>query len=433
MEEDDEINKIIGYESPNPEMRILNKKDAYLEKDMLSIACRVFNTESAIKKGKKVEKLTIPISSRTDTSRDIEKIAQLIHDLFLYVLIEDIDIEFDIQNLQRFKRGRLPQMSTCNTICLFSGGVDSLSALLTTKKRFEDVHAVSVLHGDQGRLSNIVDSLINDISKVEDIRFHKLYAPPMGSTGYSQLRGLLYALFGAIYVSFLNAENLVIGECGPTMYQPRFSPYDTVTMTTHPYVMETAKNIIEILLKRDINVITPYENMTKAEVIHASPYKEFYPKSHSCITSRFGNNEGTCYGCIVRRLGFLVAGIEDCKYTRDPIGNANHNADNLASLLRFNYDILFDRTNMPFYSIQTIESFKKQDLFYRFSLDNFAAIHIYKKQVGRLNPYIETLYNETFERIGEEKLMKRVEKVKRGTFKPNFRKLVGKQYFRTYK
>ena len=104
MEEDDEIKKIIGYESPNPEMRILNKKDAYLEKDILAIASHVFNTERTIKRGAKIEKLTIPISTRTHTGREIDKIAQLIHDLFHYVLVTDIDIEFDVQDLQRFKR-----------------------------------------------------------------------------------------------------------------------------------------------------------------------------------------------------------------------------------------------------------------------------------------------------------------------------------------
>lgn len=224
----------------------------------------------------------------------------------------------------------------------------------------------------------------------------------MGSMGYSQLRGLLYTLYGSIYVSLLNADNLVIGECGPTMYQPRFSPYDTVTMTTHPYVMQTAKKIIDILLKRDINIIIPYENMTKAEVIQASPYKEFYPYSHSCITTRFGNNEGNCYGCIIRRLGFLVAGIEDCKYLYDPIGNSKYNADNLASLLRFNYDFLFDFKEMPFYAKQTIESFDKQDLLFRFSLDTFSALYLYKSLKRRLNPYIETLYAGGVDKIGEE-------------------------------
>ena len=92
-----------------------------------------------------------------------------------------------------------------------------------------------------------------------------------------------------------------------------------------------------------------------------------------------------------------------------------------------------NKKKMPFYATQTIESFNKPDLFYRFSLDNYAAIHIYKTLKKRLNPYIETLYNETIKRTGEEKLMKRVEKVKRATFKPNFRKFVGKQYSKSYR
>ena len=138
MEENDEIKKIIGYESPNPEMRILNKKDAYLEKDILTIASRVFNTERAIKRGKKVEKLTIPISDRTDTGRDIEKIAELIHDLFLYVLIEDINIEFNFDKVvaQVASTSKIPpsKWELNATAPQTSGGEKSQSATVSLKQ-----------------------------------------------------------------------------------------------------------------------------------------------------------------------------------------------------------------------------------------------------------------------------------------------------------
>lgn len=421
---DAKTKQVIDKISPNPALNFLKKRDTLLEFDILNLASIVFNIEKAYKLGKEFDEVEIPISAYTDTGRDFEKIGELLHDLFLYVLIKDVKIKFKVKHIRNRRRGYNPTFPKCENVCLFSGGVDSLSGLLSSKLHFGDVHGVSVVHGDQSWGSHILDELNKKISKVADIPCHTLYAPTMGSSGYSQLRGFLYALYGSIFVSLLKAKNLIIAECGPTMYQNRFSPYDTITMTTHPYVLNTAKQIIEIFLKREINIILPHENMTKAEVIMASPFKEFYRNSHSCISLRFGKNEGTCYGCTIRRLGFLVAGVEDTEYTQDPIGNIHHNVDNLSSLLRFSYDFLFDYKNMPFYSKENILIYKKKDLFKRFALDNFAALYIYKKNFGKLNPYIQTLYNSAMENMREERITNRMSKVRREVIKPNFKKII---------
>jgi len=419
---DEATKKIIYTLSSNPALNFLKKRNTLLEFDMLNLASIVFNVEKAYKMGKRIDRVTIPISAWTETGRDIDKIKILLQDLFLYVLLEDIEVDFDI--VRPHRKSYAEEFKQCDNVCLFSGGVDSLSGLLTAKNRFSEVHGVSVIHGDQPWHSHILEKLNSGISKVEEIPIHTLYAPKMSSTGYSQLRGFLYALYGAIFVSLLKAENLIIAECGPTMYQPLFAPLDSTTMTTHPYVLKTAKEIIEIFLKRKINIIIPYENMTKSEVIIASPYKQFFKDTHSCITLRFGNNEGTCYGCVIRRLGFLVAGVEDTKYTYDPIGK-EHKVDNLVSLLRFSYDVLFDYPHLPDYSKENIELYGKKDLFKRFALDNFVALYIYKNKYGKLNHHIETLYNEAMARMTVDRIEKRIFKVRSYTFKPNFKKFVG--------
>jgi len=420
----DSATKQLVYKiSSNPILNFLKKKNTLLEFDILNLASIVFNIEKASKIGKKIDYIEIPISAHTDTGRDFDRISELLHDLFLYVLIQDIEINFKIVYMKKKRRGYANSFEKCDNVCLFSGGVDSLSGILNSKIHFKNVHGVSVVHGDQTWGSYIVKNLISEISNFEKIQNHMLIGPPMGRFGYSQLRGFLYALYGAIYVSLLDAENLVIAECGPTMYQPQFSSYDSVTMTTHPYVLKTAKEIIEILLKRKINIILPFENMTKAEVIMASPHKELFKHSHSCITLQFGKNEGTCYGCIIRRLGFLTADIEDAIYSYDPIGK-NHNVDHLSSVLRFSYDVLFDYNNMASHSKDIIVNYKKRDLFKRFALDNFAALYKYKKRYGKLNPRIQQIYDDAFEQMNEDKLIRRIEKVRRETFKPNFKKVV---------
>lgn len=415
--------RIIFKISSNPALNFLKKRNTLLEFDILNIASIVFNIEKAIKLGYKIENVEIPISAYTDTDRDFDKISQLLHDLFTYVLIEDIDIEFKVVYMKNRRRGHFRGYNECENVCLFSGGVDSLSGLLSSKNHFGEVRGVSVVHGDQTWGSHIIQYLNKEISKIEKIQTNVLYAPTMGSYGYSQLRGFLYVLYGAIFVSLLNAKNLIIAECGPTMYQPQFSPYDSVTMTTHPFVMNNVKQVIKILMKRDVDIILPHENMTKSEVMMASPYKDLFKHSHSCISLRFGTNEGTCYGCAIRRLGFLVSGIEDTIYTYDPIGK-NANVENLISLLRFSYDILFDYENMDDYSKQIIKVNRKKDLFKRFALDNFAGIYEYNKTIGKLNPYVKRIFDDAMDQMNESRVTNRIKKVRKTTFKPNFNKFV---------
>ncbi len=407
-------------------MRFLNSKDAYVEKDMYTLACVVFNVERAIKNGYKISSVQIPISYETATGRDIEKIEILLNKLFKFVLIENIHVAIEQIDTKKNRRGTLQKIENYDNICLFSGGIDSLSALLNSLKHFKNVHGVFASHIDQSWGVNIVNNLISEIQTVENVDCSIIYVPEIESRGYSQLRGFLYVLSGAIHVSLRNSKNLIIGECGPTMYQPRFAQFDTVTMTTHPYVMRIAKEIAEIFLKRKVNLILPHENLTKAEVIISSPYKKFFKDSHSCISLRFGTNDGNCYGCVVRRLGALVAGVKDTYYQKNPLGEIRKNTDvdNLSSLLSFSYDMLTNYNSMPYFSKENIVDYNKKDLFKRFSLDNFSALYIYQNERGKLNKYIFPIYNELMSRIGEEKIKKRIEKVRNNTFKPNFEKFV---------
>ena len=125
-------------------------------------------------------------------------------------------------------------------------------------------------------------------------------------------------------------------------------------MTTHPYVLGKTKRIIEIFIKRKINLITPFENLTKAEVFVTSPNPQQFPNTHSCISMGTGRNCGHCYGCIVRRLGSIVSGIPDTKYDTDPITIDFNKADNLISLLRFSHDIIVNYEKMNFTSKENI-------------------------------------------------------------------------------
>ena len=423
---DEIISKYIYKLSPNPANAFLRKRNTIIEYDMYNIASIIFNIEKAIKKGYRIRQVIIPISELSMSSRDMIRVEEILHELLLYILLEDISIKFEsisMKDLMRHKRGNILPLDECENVCLFSGGVDSYSGLLNSYAYYKEVCGVSIIHGDQKWHSFILNNLINNIKTNHEIDFHLLFAPTMGSSGYSQLRGFLYILYGGIYVKLHDSKRLIVTECGPTMYQPRFSPFDEITMTTHPYVMKSVNEIINIFLQRNIDIIIPYENMTKSEVIAASPNPDQLQNTHSCISMRFGTNEGSCYGCIVRRLGFLTANIRDTDYSSNPLIETRK-VDNLLQLVRFSYDILFDYSNIPEYSKGIIHRYNKKDLFKRFALDNISALWISSNTNRRMNKYLSPLYIEAINNIDNNKMKKRIQKVRDRTFKPNFSKRV---------
>lgn len=419
------IKDIIYTISYNEKIRFLNDKYLSLEKDMFVFSSIIFNIETVFRMNNKVEEVTIPISDETAANCDLKSIKIEVERLLKFILMNKVIINFGIQeDSTRNKRDYGLDFKKNSTVCLFSGGVDSYSGILKSKEIYKDLVGVFVAHADQAKGVYIVNNIYQKKLKSKEIPVYTVSAPPMKRFGYSQLRGFLYCFSGAIYMSLLNAQNLLITECGPTMYQSRFSPFDSITMTTHPYVLQRTKNIIELFLRRPINMITPFENLTKAEVMATAPKTLSFDFTHSCISLGTGRNCGHCYGCIVRRLGAIVADREDAQYDCDPITEDFEKADNFISLLRFSHDVLTDYNKMNSTSKENIFVYKKQRLFKRFALDNFAALFVLKSDKIYTNPYADSLYENILKKVGVEALKNRITEVRKGRYVPNFSKKV---------
>jgi hypothetical protein len=199
---------------------------------------------------------------------------------------------------------------------------------------------------------------------------------------------------------------------------------DSITMTTHPFVVKKAAQIGGLLLNRELRIMTPFENLTKAEVIAISPEKDGLRYTHSCISSRFGSHDGTCYGCVIRRLATTAVGVRDVTYNRNPISDSNAHAGNLYSLLGFCHEILTDFRRMKEYERGIIDVYGKRDLFRRFALDNFAAIHRLLSDNKRVVRPVRDLYNSVSREIGTAIFDQRLRELARTTV-PDYSKWVG--------
>jgi len=430
---DDDVKDIIYSISSNPTVNFLRYKPYYLHRDIYNVVSILFNIETALRLGYSVDKVEIPISKETFLKWDVPTIEKELRELLKLVILTDVEIKINKTDSNKGRWNKKIVFDECEYICLFSGGVDSSTGIIQSLEKYgEKVRGVFVCHGDQGKIGKIIKKISLKIKENYPLKLDVVHAPKMYSHGYSQLRGFLYVMSGAIYADLCKASNILITECGPTMYQMRFSPFDSITMTTHPMVMSKAKKLINLFFGKDIKLIIPFENLTKSEVASLNPLPEIFQSAHSCIGSRWigsmkdqsegarQDNCGTCYGCVVRKLGLITAGINETKYENNPLLDENAHVDHLMNLLAFSVDVLLDYDNIDDYSKENIEDYNKEELFHRFALDNIAALHILKKSGKPLNPAIEHFYYEVIEKVGESILDKRIEEVQSKSSEANF-------------
>jgi len=402
-------NVVIDYPFQKDDIRNLRSFNA------LSTAYAIFNLEKEIRK-RRIDEVHLKLT-KASISRDI---TDYLINLISFTLLEYVNFEFISTEFKFKKSKKVVSKKKFDAVCLFSGGIDSYSGILNSRRHFNRLEGVFSAHSDQKKIIKIVKNLFESNLKYYGIDLFKLKAPSMGKGGYSQTRGFFYMLSAAAHMNLVGADNLIVSECGPTMYQPQFSPVDSVTLTAHPAIIEFTKNIIFSILNKKIKIITPFEDLTKAEVMSVSPDKNSLKQTHSCITQRFGDHCGTCYGCVVRRLAGIASDIQDVQYRKDPIMDENANLENLSSLLLFSQDILLNLYDMEYYQRRNIDAYRKKDLFRRFALDNYAAIHKLIKTNGKITKAVETLYFDTIEEIGTSILEERLEELKKGHFKPNY-------------
>jgi 7-cyano-7-deazaguanine synthase in queuosine biosynthesis len=374
--------------------------------DALTVAGSVFEIEKWLHDGIRTTELTLPLHG--GPTYNWKRLQNALTDVLLFVLTENVRISYAAPTAPLKKLKDEPELLPISNICLFSGGVDSLSGILAAKDALRDVEGVFCAHSDQARIVKIVEELRDAAFVEKGLQLHKISVPSVGIRGYAQLRGFLYCVAAAAWMHLLGSTSLIVTECGPTMYQPMFSPLDSVTMTTHPVVLGYAKTAIETILKRSVGLFTPFEDFTKAEVMAICPRPDLIARSHSCISQRFGAHDGTCFGCVIRRLASTAAGIRDVEYARNPISDEKANAGNLLSLLTYCHDLLTDYGAMEPFEIEKIELYGKRDLFRRFALDQFAAIHILRDAKKEITPAVRRIYESVALVVGTPALETRL-------------------------
>ena len=297
-----------------------------------------------------------------------------------------------------------------DSISLFSGGTDSLCGIAEAKATGWSPLSLYVQHS-AGTAANVTE-IENSVLERLGVPLARSIVLTPGGWQLQQLRGLLYTVNAGVCASRGEVERVLISESGPTMLLPRFSPLDTVTLTTHPYILRLAHDLLEKEYHRKFTVVAPYAQMTKAESIASCRVKDSIAATHSCANTLFARHPlathcGSCFGCIVRRMSCLVASVGDAGYTFDPFGlsrghagrawrRGQHLSDDafaeVLAVLLFARKVLEDKLPP---SIQLhMDANEVGDLFRRFSLDMLAGLYVIDRGRGLKNRTVETFYRE---------------------------------------
>jgi hypothetical protein len=224
---------------------------------------------------------------------------------------------------------------TTKTVCLFSGGLDSLVAGIDLLSQGSPVALVG--HYGAGLTNAIQQRVLAPLgakfgATLREFRFY-VQPPKEHSAGEPTMRSrsILFLALGIAVASALKAERLVVGENGPISLNvpltlTRIGSHST--RTTHPHVLAILREILSAT-GLEIRVELPYRFQTKGEMLVATADPALlaatasltmscsHPEVGRYLGTTPGNHCGYCVPCIIRRAALMRAGLPNDTYDVD--------------------------------------------------------------------------------------------------------------------
>lgn len=405
-----------------------------LDEDLAELAAGLFKCESLLHDGgiELDEDLTFVVCQRKLRHPGV---ARSLSDIVSFTMHRMPRIRFRVSS-EKCSDGNGEVGKALRSVCLFSGGIDSLSGILNIPFSLQPTVGAFVSHD---RMAPLVRRVQDHVLKEKGIAVHKIVIQ-RGHRGFQQMRGFTYLIMGAVVAKINCTNNIVISETGQTMFLPPIAALDEITVTTHPTLIEVTKSLLRDVYGIGFNIIEPFSDLTKAEVISLCEAKSAIPFTNSCITSQFANQTyshcGKCHGCLVRRVGCLVAGAQDANYAKDVLvwsvgdevmGNwpgrliQKKDVVELQALLRFSRDVIEGRLDED--ASMKISLFSKEELFRRAALDVLSALYLlYDRTKRGHNDIVRRFYEECKKDglVTSDIAENRISEVRERKYKPDF-------------
>lgn len=303
----------IKYDKEKIESEYPNKKLDPIAEDLVNIALATFAADLLVSRDvlvpnrtegrlftRKIQ-LTVPVNKKdlwVEICRDLEgMVSFMTYDNFSYKFI---------------KRGSTVNSSDkkdtkFDSICLFSGGIDSLAGGKFLTANEANPILLSINHGGIGK---IIPKLAKEFSnKVRKIII--TVDPDFRSAEGSQFsRSFLYLAFAlAIAKAHKRIKRIYIPENAIIGHQIGLNEGRYGTRTVHPKFIQLFNSLIKKSFNEELEIVNPFALKTKGEVVRYIHNKKAISETISCANyRRFGMKHcGMCMPCLVRFIALASA------------------------------------------------------------------------------------------------------------------------------
>jgi len=228
-----------------------------------------------------------------------------------------------------------PEISNCDCVCLFSGGLDSLSGVIQLLDEGRRVCLVShyadsltraVHDGLRTRLQEIYPDQIDYrpcfIRRKRTNPAHSYQLPGKVENSH-RVRSFLFLSLAACFAEVYGVNDIFIPENGVIGLNIALDSSRTGTLstrTTHPAFVSAMAGIISGFLGRQIHLVNPFMAKSKIEILREldATNHVLLPDTHSCAkydmirwTRRTDIRHcGYCLPCVYRRLSMSPIGLD---------------------------------------------------------------------------------------------------------------------------
>ncbi len=243
---------------------------------------------------------------------------------------------------KRRRRGR--RRPTGDSVCLLSGGMDSLvGAIDLVAQGKKPIFVSQKSSGDSERQCEFADTIGSGLTHLQ---LSHAARPPGIAERSQRARSVIFLAYGLIAASAVRATSkednvrLIVPENGFISMNVPLTDLrigSLSTRTTHPYFLRQMQGIWNAV-GLNIDVVNPYQFQTKGELLAGCKNQPLLQKLASQSTScgRFGRHGykhcGRCVPCLVRRSAFLRWGQPDATSYKYANLSAQSDFDDVRSL-----------------------------------------------------------------------------------------------------
>lgn len=264
---------------------------------------------------------------------------------------------------QRRRRRATPRETPVTAVCLFSGGLDSLSGAIDLLAKSDHSHVCLVGHYDTAGPRSQQQRLFAEIQKhypgrVDLLQTRVSHKPDAAQEMTLRSRSFVFMALGLYVAKAAGVEvPLYAPENGLIAINVPLTPSragSCSTRTMHPFFLTKLQTVADKLGFRN-PIINPFQLRTKGEVLKKcldpQLLKSLADLSVSCshgtrrqhwVRKHEANNCGYCVPCLFRRAALYHVGLDNGKrYGIDvcagelPLNDAHDSADDLRAVIDF--------------------------------------------------------------------------------------------------